>query len=191
MSYRLFGIYENRKEKAMLFSCPCKAGQLQVDESTVQVAAPFKKIVWSVPRGSVTGVTQQPGSMMAIDLTIHTMQGMYQAQMVSKPNVMKFLAFFPNLEVQSAGKEWYDDPVRLTYVATYTKEKEMQREVEAAAQRGWMPQGTTGTAGHINVGRTATAAALTGGVSLLLGASRSQDKIHINLLRTPERVARH
>lgn len=184
-------VRNGRKVKAMLFSCPCKAGQLQVDETTIQVMAPFKKLVWSVPRGAITGVTQQPGAMMAIDLTIHTTQGMYQAQMVSKPNAAKFLAFFPNLEVQLAGKEWYDDPARLTYVATYTKEKEMQREVEAAAQRGWMPQGTTGTAGHINVGRIATAAVLTGGFSLLLGASRSKDKVTITFVRTPEWLAHY
>ncbi len=174
----------------MIFSCPCKTGQLQVDESTVQVVAPFKKLVWSVPRESVTGVTQQPGSMMAIDLTIHTTQGMYPAQMVSKPNVAKFLALFPNLEVQSAGKEWYNDPARLTYVATYTNEKIMQKEVEAAAQHGWMPQGTTGTAGHIKVGSTLAKTVLTGGIGLIvLGANRSKDKITITFVRTPEWIA--
>ncbi|SRR5260221_258784 len=173
----------------MLFSCPCRVGQLQVDESIVQVVAPFKKLVWSVPRESITGVTQQPGNMTALDLTIHTTQGMYQAQMVSKANLAKFLAFFPGLETQAVGKEWYNDPARLTYVATYTNEKAMQREVEAAAQHGWMPQGATGTSGHINVGRTATAAALTGGVSLLFGASRSKDKLTITFVRTPEWLA--
>lgn len=33
------------------------------------------------------------------------------------------------------GKQWYNDPTILTYVATYTNEKQMQKEIEAAYQR--------------------------------------------------------
>jgi hypothetical protein len=170
----------------MLFDEPCKAGRLQVDETTVQVIAPFKKVVWSVPRQHVTGITQQVGAI-SVDLTIHTTQGSFSASFVAKRFIAKFLALFPNSEVSvPLGKEWYHDPTRLTYVATYTDEKTMQREVEAAAQNGWMPQGTTATGGHVNVGRTATAAVLTSGWSLLLGASRSKDKVTITFVRTPE-----
>lgn len=175
----------------MSFHCPCKAGQLQADETTIQVVNLFKKPVWSVARSTVTGVTQQRGTM-AVDLTIHTMQGMYSAQMVSKPNAEKFLALFPEIEGVAAGKEWYHDPARLTYVATYTKERLMQKEVEEASHCGWIPQGTAGTAGHVNVGRTTGKVVLTGGIGLMFGgASRSKDKITLTFVRTPEWVAQH
>ena len=113
----------------MLYDCPCKTGRLQVDETTVQVMAPFKKLVWSVPREAITWITQQHGAIM-VNLTIHTAQGVYAAHMVSKPNAEKFLALFPDLEIQATGKGWYHDPMALTHVATYTNERQMQQENE-------------------------------------------------------------
>ena len=173
----------------MLFDEPCRTGRLQVDEAVVQVVAPFKKVVWSVPRQSVTGITQQAGAI-ASDLTIHTTQGSFSAPFVAKRYVTPFLALFPESEISAPlGKEWYNDPTRLTYVATYTDERAMQKEVEAAAQRGWIPQGTTATGSHINVGRTMTKFVLTGGLGLMTGASRSKDKITITFVRTPDWLA--
>jgi hypothetical protein len=177
----------------MLFDCPCKTGRLQVDETTVQVMAPFKKLLWSVPRETVMKITQQKGQFM-VDLTIHTTQNSFSVQMLSKPNAEKFLTLIPEIEAGAQplrGKGWYHDPTRLTYVASYTKEKEAQKELEAAAQHGWMPQGTSATAGHGNVGRTMTKFVLTGGIGLMTGASRSKDKITITFVRTPEWVAQH
>jgi hypothetical protein len=174
----------------MLFDEHCKIGKLQVDDNTIQVVAPFKKIVWSVPRAAVTRITQQP-SGLAVDLTIHTTQGVYSAPYVPKRKMPTFLALFPGLEVATAGKEWYSDPIRLTYIATYTNEQEMQREVESAALNGWMPQNTAGTAGHVNVGRTAAKVALLGPLALIGGASRSKDKITITFVRTPEWAAQN
>jgi len=84
---------------------------------------------------------------------------------------------------------WYRDAKRLTYVATYTKDKDAQKEMEAAAHHGWMPQGTTATEGHINVGRTLIKGVLTGGIGLMTGASRSRGKITITFTRTPEWLA--
>jgi len=180
----------------MLFDCPCKTGRLQVDETTVQVMAPFKRLMWSIPRETVMKITQQKGLLM-VDLTIHTTQNSFSVQMLNKPNAEKFLTLFPEIQAgvqqrqQPRGKEWYYDPTRLTYVASYTKEKEAQKEMEAAAQWGWMPQGTSTTAGHINVGRTMTKFVLTGGIGLMTGASRSKDKITLTFVRTPEWLAQH
>ena len=85
---------------------------------------------------------------------------------------------------------WYQDAKRLTYVPTYKKDKDAQKEMEAAAQHGWMPQGTAATEGHINFGRTLMKGALTGGIGLMTGASRSKGKITITFVRTPEWTAR-
>jgi len=85
---------------------------------------------------------------------------------------------------------WYHDRGRTTYVTTYTDEKSMRREVEEAAKFGWVPQQTAGTGGHINVGRTAGRVALTGGLGLLFGASRSKDKVTITFIRDERWLAR-
>lgn len=81
---------------------------------------------------------------------------------------------------------WMHDNNRMTYVATYKTEKDMRREIEQAARSGWQIANTTGQSGHINVGRTVTAAALTGGLSLLLGASRTKDKLTVTYERTEQ-----
>ena len=81
---------------------------------------------------------------------------------------------------------WYDDKNKLSYVASYKNDKDATKEADKAAKRGWMPQGATATDGHINVGRTVTGAVLTGGLSLLIGGSRSKGKVTITYVRTPD-----
>lgn len=174
----------------LLFHVSCKTGQLQIDETMVRVVAPFKKVVWEVERSAVTKIIEQ-SSTLTVDLTIITATGAYSAPYIVKRSVEKFLAFFPGLATtMPQGNLWYLDPTRRTYIATYTDEKTMQSEAEAAAQFGWLPQNTAGTAGHINVGRTAAKVALLGPISLVTGASRSKDKITVTFLRTPEWLAK-
>jgi hypothetical protein len=173
----------------------CKQGKLQItDDSILQVVAPFKKLVWSIPCAVVTNITVQPGSIGAVNVTFHTTQGIFQAETISKPNLEKLQAIFqmhvdmqqPAPKVAKVGKEWYHNPNITTYVATYTNEKQMQKEVQEAGKYGWIPQGTAGTAGHVNVGRTAARVALLGPAVLLFGASRSKDKITITYVRQPQ-----
>jgi len=86
---------------------------------------------------------------------------------------------------------WYDDKNKLTHVATYKNEKDAAKEADKAAKKGWMPQGTTATDGHINLGRTITYGVLTLGVSYLLGGSRTKGTITISYIRTPEWLVEH
>jgi hypothetical protein len=86
---------------------------------------------------------------------------------------------------------WYDDHKKLTQVVTYKNDKEASREAEKAAQKGWTPQGTSATDGHVNVGRTAGKILLLGLPFLVTGASRSKGKITLTYVRTPEWVAKH
>jgi hypothetical protein len=79
---------------------------------------------------------------------------------------------------------------RTTYVATYEDRKQMQKEVDAAVRYGWTVQNTSAVGGHINVGRTVAPAVFTGGLSLLLGASRSKDKITLTFKRDEAYSAR-
>ena len=167
----------------------CKTGKLQVENGVIRVASLIKQNRWEVPCDQITGLTAQPGGPGALTVTIYTTQGTHVVETVAERNFSKLQVLFP--QALSIGKEWYCDPARQTYITTYTDEKQMQQEMEAASQYGWVPQAVGGTAGHINVGRTAAKVALLGPISLVTGASRSKDKITITFVRTPEWLAQH
>src|SRR5712692_3985530 len=84
---------------------------------------------------------------------------------------------------------WYDDESELAYVATYKNEKDASRDAQSAARKGWMPQGTAATEGHVNVGRTALKVFALGLPFLVTGASRTKGKVTLTFVRTPEWVA--
>jgi hypothetical protein len=86
---------------------------------------------------------------------------------------------------------WYDDNKTLTQVVTYKNQKVASREAVRTAQKGWTPQGTSATDGHVNVGRTAGKILLPGLPFLVTGASRSGGKITITYVRTLEWTASH
>jgi hypothetical protein len=81
---------------------------------------------------------------------------------------------------------WYDDKKSLTHIATYKNDRDASKDANKAAQRGWQPQTTAATEGHLNLGRTATGAILTGGLSLLFGGSRTSGKLTLMYHRSPE-----
>jgi len=175
----------------MLLNVPCKQGKLQVSEDgMLRVMAPFNTCVWQVPCAEVTGFSSKAGAMMTVAIVIQTTHGAQYIEMVTQTNFKKLQALFPALTSNSVvGNQWYHDLRALTHIETYTNEKQMQKDVELSSHFGWMPQNIAGTAGHINVGRTATAAVLTGGFSFLLGVSRSKDTVTITFLRTPQWMA--
>lgn len=86
---------------------------------------------------------------------------------------------------------WYLDSTKLSHVATYKNAQEATNDANSASALGWMPQSTATTDGHLNVGRTATEAVLTGGLTLLLGASRTNGSITVTYVRTPQWVEQH
>jgi hypothetical protein len=61
----------------------------------------------------------------------------------------------------------------------------MEREISELMSNGYQIQGQSGTGSHVNVGRTVTGAVLTGGLSLLLGASRSSGTQTITFIKAP------
>ena len=52
------------------------------------------------------------------------------------------------------------------------------------AAHGYRSAAQSATGSHVNVGRTVTPAVLTGGVSLLFGASRAKGKVQITYTKT-------
>jgi hypothetical protein len=62
--------------------------------------------------------------------------------------------------------------------------KRMEMEVEVLLKSGYEIESQSGFGSHINVGRTVTPAILTGGLSLLFGASRTGRSIVLTFIRT-------
>jgi hypothetical protein len=61
--------------------------------------------------------------------------------------------------------------------------KKMESEASELIQHGYTIASQAGIGSHVNVGRSVTGAVLTGGLSLLFGASRSKGTITITYMR--------
>jgi hypothetical protein len=83
------------------------------------------------------------------------------------------------------GKPWWESD-RTQLLLEYDDMGRVDQELSIATAFGWYIADTDGDSGHINVGRTTSAAVLTAGVSLLFGASRSKGKTKINWRRDDE-----
>lgn len=59
----------------------------------------------------------------------------------------------------------------------------MERHINLMITNGWEVVNQTGLPGHVRLGRTLTGAALTGGLSLLAGGSRTADRVTITYRR--------
>jgi len=81
--------------------------------------------------------------------------------------------------------KWYEDRKSMAHVASYENEKELNKELHKAAKHGWIVKDATGLSGQINIGRTMTRAALTGGIGLLFGGSRTEGKMIVTYERDP------
>lgn len=80
------------------------------------------------------------------------------------------------------GKPWWESS-RNGIFLDYERAEDVDLELELAAPLGWYIDDADSTDGHINVGRTATGAVLTGGWSLLFGGSRTDGNIKVNWRR--------
>ncbi len=81
---------------------------------------------------------------------------------------------------------WYGDDRKMSYVASYDSVEKATAEANAAAQYGWMPQGTSTTDGHSDLGTIGRSVFLLGGLGLLTAGSRSKGKVTITYVRTQE-----
>jgi len=84
-------------------------------------------------------------------------------------------------------------PTMETDIRQYTSRGEFEWHSQIMSQDGWTIHQATASDGHVNIGRTVTGAALTGGLSLLFGGSRSKGTTMIVYQRpvsTREDIAR-
>jgi hypothetical protein len=77
---------------------------------------------------------------------------------------------------------WYEDNSKLSHIESYESEEVASIDANKAAMKGWMPQSTSATDGHINIGRTLAR-------GLIFGAHRTKGKFTITYGRTPEWLA--
>jgi hypothetical protein len=168
----------------MLLDIRCKTGKLQLEEGILRSVNILNKIIWQIPTGEVTRIVIQP-SGIAYTIFIYTEKSTYTIETVTKANAEKLQSLFPHLETENAERatHWYQNITKKAHVETYTNRKHMQKDIEQAAQYGWVPQTSAGIGSHINVGRTVTGMVLTGGLNLLFGGSRSKEKITITFIR--------
>ena len=77
-------------------------------------------------------------------------------------------------------------------VRTYKQDHSWLLELEAKlfVANGYEVQDQSSTGAHINVGRTVTGAVLTGGLSLLFGASRSKGTVTLMYLKSEKKKKR-
>lgn len=80
------------------------------------------------------------------------------------------------------GKAWWKSD-RAGLVIVYEDIDVLNRELRFASEDGWYIADTDADGGHVNIGRTATKAILTGGVGLMFGGSRSKAKTTISWRR--------
>jgi hypothetical protein len=73
-----------------------------------------------------------------------------------------------------------------TLIREYGAVDEYRRDAVRLTRAGWTPVLQSQDGGHVNVGRSVTGAALTGGLSLLFGGSRTRGKIIVTWTRNPE-----
>jgi hypothetical protein len=79
---------------------------------------------------------------------------------------------------------WYEDNSKMSHIESYENEEHASIDANNAAMKGWMPQSTSATDGHINIGRTLAR-------GLIFGAHRTKGKFTITYGRTPEWMAAH
>lgn len=82
-----------------------------------------------------------------------------------------------------ATRYWLNPTVARTYPNTADGHRVIDAEVAILGSRGYVPSTASSDGGHVNLGRTVTGAALTGGISLLLGGSRAAGTVLITFAR--------
>lgn len=175
----------------ILLTTQGKGGRIELTEMAVRVILDKSVKNWGlpklreIPRQSISNpkITTELGSQFTLDSPNAGFWGVHI--FFTEEHAAEFEDLLAELSVN-----WYDDDTKLSYVATYDSAEKASREANRAAKKGWIPQGTSATDGHLNVGTTAAAVVLTGGLGLL-AASRSKGKITITYARTPEWLEEH
>lgn len=101
------------------------------------------------------------------------------------PSVMTLRGGGLEAELQRATARWTVPTLFRTFANTGGGRRKAEAEAAILTKHSYEIQAQSGTGGHINVGRTVAPAVLTGGLSLLFGASRSKDRLTVTFAKVP------
>lgn len=90
------------------------------------------------------------------------------------------------MALAKATNYWRNPVVIRSYANTPQGIEQANSEAAVLAARGYYPAAQSGTGSHVNIGRTVTGAALTGGLTLLFGGSRTGSQLQITFVRQVE-----
>lgn len=193
----------------MLLNITCKQGKLQLTEDGyLQVTQLFsKELTWRESVTDIQSIDVQAGLVMRT-IAIHANQD-YLVGNLGINDVAKLCSLLPHVAFQDVKelpqneamlpkapkpakpRYWWQDETKLTHVATYTKAKDMQAELEAAYQHGWEMQGQSAQGGRISGVKVLGGAIVAGPLGAIVGAKRGKDKTTITYVRSDEWRATH
>src|SRR5579875_983117 len=76
---------------APIFETTCKDGRVIVDYMNVSVVTLLNKLVWSIPRNSITSIVQKPGFLLT-SVEIYSIHGLYVVRTMPKPKANELVA---------------------------------------------------------------------------------------------------
>ncbi|BCL83806.1 hypothetical protein ccbrp13_62710 [Ktedonobacteria bacterium brp13] len=158
-------------------------GRLQLlDDGTLRLMKGYasSRLGWQIPYTDVIKVDVEGRGRITSKIVIYTKQENYQVDMADKQKATILLGIFSNL-IDTEQKRWYHDSTQLTHVETYNYRLLLQKDVEAAAHYGWVPQTSAAIGGQTRIAGSVRV----GGLGLL-ATNKDLDQIIITFGRTPE-----
>lgn len=138
----------------------------------------------TIPLAEVAEASVVPKGMVGNLLLVRTDGTRHQYQLGNNVAVMEAIrAARPELTPAPAPPAPAQREIR---VKEYKNAKEFEADAAIMMRLGWRLEDQVAQNGHVNVGRTVTGAVLTGGFSLMLGASRTKGKITVTWIRGGE-----
>jgi pyrimidine deaminase RibD-like protein len=72
----------------------CSKGKLSIDDRNIQVVGVFKRIAWTTPRNTITGVEVHPTNAFLATITFHGPGGPYHAELVAIKKAQEIAQMF-------------------------------------------------------------------------------------------------
>jgi hypothetical protein len=71
----------------------CKQGKLIISDRSVQVVAPFNRVVWNVQRSAIIGVSVKRGALLNT-IVFQTAAGQFKAESIAKGKTQEIVEMF-------------------------------------------------------------------------------------------------
>jgi len=175
----------------VLLTAEGKNGKIELTETLVKITY-YKSGIFKIDKSQIECIEDIPRD--SINEARITSKGEFRVFIPSESDPMsydQFIIYFKpeqTQEFEMIAEEiglqgfWYQDKNKMSHIVSYDDEEQASIDANRAATKGWMPQGTSATDGHLNIGRTLAR-------GLIFGAHRTKGKIVVTYERTPEWLA--